>query len=211
MLRMLRPSRSSRQTIRVSPSRRYRMHSVKPGRSSRAPDMTSWKILPAPAAVSASVCCSRVWPMVDTRAYPITVEAVVDAEAVLTPSVYRQVLRRSVSEQSTIGTYFRDSHVVGKHNRVDGTQACPGTDRISVQVHKLVRTGRAGERGRRARVRSSCRQAPRRRSRTPSAKGSGQFAPGLRVEAREFVKQPRPRYLVVRHAPPPSIRVMVPV
>jgi len=41
MPRMLRPSRSNRQTISVSPSRRYCMHSAKPGRSSRAPDITS--------------------------------------------------------------------------------------------------------------------------------------------------------------------------
>ena len=65
--------------------------------------------------------------MVETRAYPITVEAVVDAEAVLTASVYRKY--RSASFPNN---YYMDilsgQHVVGKHNCVDGTEACPGTD-----------------------------------------------------------------------------------
>src|SRR5271165_603345 len=105
------------------------MHSVKPGRSSRAPDTTSWKIFPAPAAVSASVCCSRVCPMVETRAYPITVEAVVDAEAVLTTSVYHKY--RSVDfPDSNYRDILSGQHVVGKHNCVDGTEACPGPDRF---------------------------------------------------------------------------------
>src|SRR5882757_1977818 len=105
------------------------MHSVKPGRSSRAPDITSWKIFPAPAAVSASACCSSVCPMVETRAYPITVAAVVDAEAVLTTSVYHNY--RSVRFPNS---HYRDilsgQHVVGKRNCLDGTGACPGTDHI---------------------------------------------------------------------------------
>lgn len=67
--------------------------------------------------------------MVETRAYPITVGAVVDAEAVLTTSVYHNY--RSVNFPNS---YYRDilpgQHVVGKHNCVDGTEACPGTDHI---------------------------------------------------------------------------------
>src|ERR1700741_1663973 len=105
------------------------MHSVKPGRSSRAPDITSWKIFPAPAAVSASVCCSSVCPMVETRAYPITVEAVVGAEAVLTTSVYHKYRCWGFPN-----SHYRDilsgPHVVGKHDCVGGTEACPGTDRF---------------------------------------------------------------------------------
>ena len=117
------------------------MHSVKPGRSSRAPDITSWKIFPAPAAVSASVCCSRVWVTVDTRAYPITVAAVVDAEAVLTTSVYHNY--RSVNfPNSHYRNILSGQHVVGKHNCVDGTEACPGTDRFR---DRLVRVEQLGE------------------------------------------------------------------
>ena len=70
---------------------------------------------------------------------------------------------------------FPNSRVSG---RTFGTAVCgetgtltgrPGVSRkrpFSVQVHRLVRTGRAGEPGRRARVRSFCRQAPRPLSRT---------------------------------------------
>jgi hypothetical protein len=67
--------------------------------------------------------------MVETRAYPITVEAVVDAEAVLTRSVYHKY--RSVDfPNSDYRDILSGQHVVGKHDCVDGTEACPETDHI---------------------------------------------------------------------------------
>src|SRR5271165_4576 len=177
------------------------MHSMKPGRSSRAPDMTSWKILPAPVAVSASVCCSRVCPMVETRAYPITVGAVVDAEAVLTTSVHRKY--RSVSfPNSDYMDILSGQHVVGKHNCVDGTEACPETDRFRYGHSCVIIPGRADGPGRRARVRSSCRQAPRPRSRTdperwwpPPAAPAGRGSPIGQAGSQETLPPCRPRSL----------------
>ena len=67
--------------------------------------------------------------MVETRAYPITVAAVVDAEAVLTTSVYHKY-RGGMFPNSDYRDILSGRHVVGKHNRVDGTEACPGTDHI---------------------------------------------------------------------------------
>ena len=53
---MLRPSRSSFHTTTVSPSRTYSISAARPGRSSRAPDITSENTLVTPAAPRASFC-----------------------------------------------------------------------------------------------------------------------------------------------------------
>ena len=67
--------------------------------------------------------------MVETRAYPTTVEAVVDAEAVLTKSVYHKY-RSDTFPNSLYRDILSGRHVVGKYNGVDRTEACPGTDHI---------------------------------------------------------------------------------
>ena len=77
--------------------------------------------------------------MVETRAYPITVEAVLDAEAVLTTSVYHKY-RSETFPNSLYRDILSGRHVVGKHNRVDGTEACPGIDHI--RYRSTRRSGR---------------------------------------------------------------------
>ena len=64
---MLRPSRSSFHTTTVSPARTYSSSAANPGRSSRAPEMVSEKILDTPAAAKAAFCCSNVCNTVLTR------------------------------------------------------------------------------------------------------------------------------------------------
>jgi hypothetical protein len=56
MCSMLRPSRSSFHTTTVSPARTYSLSAARPGRSSRAPDITSENTLATPAAASAVFC-----------------------------------------------------------------------------------------------------------------------------------------------------------
>src|SRR5271166_3664997 len=176
------------------------MHSVKPGRSSRAPDMTSWNILPAPAAVSASVCCSRVCPMVETRAYPITVEAVVDAGAVLTTSVYHKY-RSGMFPNSDYRDILSGQHVVGKHNCVDGTEACPGTDLFRYShpqwSRRLQQVREYTEN-----VRGCLAVWHLGEGLGQAANDRGHFPPFLRVEARQLVEQGRRRqFLRVGHDP----------
>ena len=77
--------------------------------------------------------------MVETRAYPITVEAVVDPDAVLTTSVYHKY-GRAMFPNSHYRDILSGQHVVGKHNCADGTEACPGTDLFrdrSIRVEHL--------------------------------------------------------------------------
>src|SRR3954469_1069850 len=68
-----RPSRSRRQTTRVSPSRRCEKASAKPGRSVVVPVTVSVKVLVQPAFLRASRCRSRFCSWVETLAYPMSI------------------------------------------------------------------------------------------------------------------------------------------
>ena len=69
--RVDRASRSSRVMTSTSPSVRVSRAFFSSGRSDRAPLIVSLNTEPHPAALSCSSCASRVWPEVETRAYPI--------------------------------------------------------------------------------------------------------------------------------------------
>ena len=71
-----RPSRSSRQTTKVSPLRSWSRHLSSPGLDSLAPETVSLKIFSHPAFFRASFYKFKVWSLDETRQYPIFIKNV---------------------------------------------------------------------------------------------------------------------------------------